>query len=203
MTAAPMCARGPGPCHPSLFYQPSDIHGEELKLLSSPFIHQRLYSPLLGPGLSLSLSFSFVIFFTQKVGLLGRVISPSQGRYLHTGQHKRRINAHTFMPWVGFEPMISAFERAKTVHALDRAVTVIGTEFFIIQFSPVTFYIALLNSNYPLQHPFSATSQSSGQYSYFVFGTSQVQISACTSTTLKGFMFYSAILCKCRDITSN
>jgi hypothetical protein len=27
---------------------------------------------------------------------------------------------------MGFEPMIPAFERAKTVHALDRAATVIG-----------------------------------------------------------------------------
>jgi hypothetical protein len=34
-------------------------------------------------------------FFTQTVGLLGRVISPSQGRYLYTGQHKHRINAYT------------------------------------------------------------------------------------------------------------
>jgi hypothetical protein len=30
------------------------------------------------------------------------------------------------MPWVGFEPTIPAFERAKTVHALDRAATVTG-----------------------------------------------------------------------------
>jgi hypothetical protein len=30
------------------------------------------------------------------------------------------------MPPVGFEPTISALKRAKTVHALDRAVTVIG-----------------------------------------------------------------------------
>jgi hypothetical protein len=30
------------------------------------------------------------------------------------------------MPQVGLETTISAFERAKTVHALDRAVTVIG-----------------------------------------------------------------------------
>jgi hypothetical protein len=30
------------------------------------------------------------------------------------------------MPRVGFEPTIPAFERVKTVHALDRAVTVIG-----------------------------------------------------------------------------
>jgi hypothetical protein len=31
--------------------------------------------------------FSFLIY-TQSVGLLGRGISPSQGRYLHTEQHK-------------------------------------------------------------------------------------------------------------------
>jgi hypothetical protein len=30
------------------------------------------------------------------------------------------------MPLVGFEPMIPVFERAKTVHALNRAATVIG-----------------------------------------------------------------------------
>jgi hypothetical protein len=29
------------------------------------------------------------------------------------------------MPRVGFEPTIPAFERAKTVHALDRAATVL------------------------------------------------------------------------------
>jgi hypothetical protein len=33
--------------------------------------------------------------FTQTLGLLGRVISPSQGHYLHTGQHRHRINAYT------------------------------------------------------------------------------------------------------------
>jgi hypothetical protein len=55
------------------------------------FSFQWLYSRLLGPGLF----FSFVIIFTQTVGLLGRVISPSQGSYLHTGQHRHRINAHT------------------------------------------------------------------------------------------------------------
>jgi hypothetical protein len=54
------------------------------------FQFQWFYSPLLSP----SLFFSFVIFFTQTVGLLGRVISPSRGRYLHTGQHNHRINAY-------------------------------------------------------------------------------------------------------------
>jgi hypothetical protein len=48
------------------------------------FIHQWLYSHLLGLGIF----FSFVIIFTQTIGLLGRVISPSQGRYVHT-QHKQ------------------------------------------------------------------------------------------------------------------
>jgi hypothetical protein len=86
--------------------------------INHSLIHQRLYTSLLGPGLF----FSFVIFvFTQTVGLLGRGIGPSQGLYLQTGQHKQ-----IYIPWVGFEPMIQAFERLKTVHALDRAVTVIG-----------------------------------------------------------------------------
>jgi hypothetical protein len=39
-------------------------------------------------------AFSLSWSFTQSVGLLGRGISPSQGRYLHTGQHKHRLNAH-------------------------------------------------------------------------------------------------------------
>jgi hypothetical protein len=32
------------------------------------------------------------------------------------------------MPRVGFEPTIAVFKRARTVHALDRAATVIGDE---------------------------------------------------------------------------
>jgi hypothetical protein len=31
------------------------------------------------------------------------------------------------MPQVGYEPMIPVFERAKTVHTLDRAATLIGS----------------------------------------------------------------------------
>jgi hypothetical protein len=40
-------------------------------------------------------------------------------------QNKR---TQTPMPQVGFEPTIPVFERAKTVHASDRAASVIGTE---------------------------------------------------------------------------
>jgi hypothetical protein len=35
---------------------------------------------------------------SQTAGLLGRVISPSQGRYINTEQHKHRINAYTHTP---------------------------------------------------------------------------------------------------------
>jgi hypothetical protein len=35
------------------------------------------------------------------------------------------------MPSVEFEPTIPVFERAKTVHALDRAATVIGSLHYI------------------------------------------------------------------------
>jgi hypothetical protein len=41
-----------------------------------------------------SVAFSVSWSCTQPVGHLGRGISPSQGRYLHTEQHKHRINAH-------------------------------------------------------------------------------------------------------------
>jgi hypothetical protein len=39
-------------------------------------------------------AFSASWSYTQSVGLLGRGISPSQGLYLYTEQHKHRINSH-------------------------------------------------------------------------------------------------------------
>jgi hypothetical protein len=65
------------------------------KFRATIFFFQWLYSPFLGPGLI----FQFLDLFTQTVGLLGRGISPSQGLYLYTGQHKHRkthkhINIH-------------------------------------------------------------------------------------------------------------
>jgi hypothetical protein len=53
----------------------------------------------------------------QSVGLLGRGINPSQGRYI------TQTDIHALS---GIQPMIAVFERAKTFHALDRATTVIG-----------------------------------------------------------------------------
>jgi hypothetical protein len=61
-------------------------------MVPDPFIHLSMaLNPLLGPGLL----FGFVLFFTQTEGFLGGVNNPSQGRYLHAGQYKHRINAHT------------------------------------------------------------------------------------------------------------
>jgi hypothetical protein len=73
--------------------------------------------------------FSFLIL-RQSVGLLGWWINPLL-RPLPTHRTTLTQTKHwqTSMLWVGFEPTIPAFEQAKTVHALDRAATVIGTKY--------------------------------------------------------------------------
>jgi hypothetical protein len=43
------------------------------------------------------------------------------------GLRKRNKRTWTSMPPVGFEPTIPVFKRAKTVHDLDHAATVIGS----------------------------------------------------------------------------
>jgi hypothetical protein len=45
----------------------------------------------------------------------------------HRATQTQDESTQTSMPRVGFEPMISVFVRGKTVHALDRVATVIGT----------------------------------------------------------------------------
>jgi hypothetical protein len=68
----------------------------------------------------LPLPLQFRNLFTQTVGLIGRVISPSQGRYPHTGRHKHRTDAYRHL----------CLERNSNprsqVHALDRVAIVIG-----------------------------------------------------------------------------
>jgi hypothetical protein len=85
-------------------------------------IYQWLYSPFLGP----CLFFSFNLFYTD-------VRTPWTGdkpvaRPLPTHRTTQTQNkcTRTYMPRVRFEPTIPVFEWTKTVHALDRAVTVIG-----------------------------------------------------------------------------
>jgi hypothetical protein len=55
-----------------------------------------------------------------------------------TKTYNKRIQ--TSMPRMGFEPTIPAFERAKMVHALDRAATVIGGSFV----DPLSYLVAKL-----------------------------------------------------------
>jgi hypothetical protein len=51
--------------------------------------------------------FGFLIY-TQSVGLLGRGISPSQGRYLHTEQHKHR-DIHALSGIRAHDPSVRAW----------------------------------------------------------------------------------------------
>jgi hypothetical protein len=82
-----------------------------------------LYSLLFGLGRF----FSFLILYT--VGRTSWTGDQPVARPLPTYRtiQIRNKRTQTSMPWVGFESSIPAFERAKTVHALDHAVTVIGT----------------------------------------------------------------------------
>jgi hypothetical protein len=70
--------------------------------------------------------FSFLILYT--VGRTPWTGDQPVARQLPTHRTTQTQNkcTRTFMPQVGFETTIAAFERAKTVHALDRAATVIG-----------------------------------------------------------------------------
>jgi hypothetical protein len=66
--------------------------------------------------------FSFFILFT-----VGR--TPWAGKSIRRKTHTYTQNkrTQTYIPWVRFEPTSQAFEQVKTVHALDYAVTVIGS----------------------------------------------------------------------------
>jgi hypothetical protein len=87
------------------------------------------HSNLLNPFLLYPTMSTFFLVILHTVGLLGWVISSSQGLYPNTGQHKVRINTYTHhisVPFLGFETTIPASERVKTVHALDRSATETG-----------------------------------------------------------------------------
>jgi hypothetical protein len=77
-------------------------------------------------------TFSVSWSYTQSIGLLGWGISPSQGLYLRIEQHTHRIKAqNTESHDVRVRTTILVFERAKTIHATDRAAAVIPRGFLI------------------------------------------------------------------------
>jgi hypothetical protein len=87
--------------------------------------------------LSLGRFFSFLILYT-----IGRTpwkgdkpVSRPLPTHRITQTQNERIQ--TSIPCVGFEPTIPVFERAKIVHTLDRAATVIGSQIleFLIDIS--------------------------------------------------------------------
>jgi hypothetical protein len=88
-----------------------------------------LYSPVSALAASMNFPVSFQLLdLGQSAGLLGRVISSSQGLCLYTKTEKLTYNTNplTSKPEAGFEPTITASERAKTVHALDLSANVSG-----------------------------------------------------------------------------
>jgi hypothetical protein len=111
----------------------------------------RLYSPIQALAAAMKLSVSLQLLdLGQSVGLLGRVISSSQGLYLYTNTEKRTPNTNTkhpcpewdsnlrsrrlrkgrqFMPHTARYRDRLASERAKTVHAPHHSATVTGTLF--------------------------------------------------------------------------
>jgi hypothetical protein len=107
----------------------SELRGEAASHVHVvPMFWRTLQLPALCWALtSSSVSYIF-FFFTQTVGLLGRVISPSHGCYLNTEQHKHRINAYTNIHALSgirnHDPSVRAGE--DTVHASDRVTTVIA-----------------------------------------------------------------------------
>jgi hypothetical protein len=87
--------------------------------------------------LDLGRFFSFLIFYTvSRTPWTGDqpVARPLPAQRTIQTQNKR---TQTSMSLVGFEPTIPAFERAKTVHALDRAATVISFRHGVTEFKYV------------------------------------------------------------------
>jgi hypothetical protein len=69
-----------------------------------------LYSPW--RALAASHIGGFLIYvFRHMVGLLGRVITSSQGFYLHRTTQHRKTQKKTSMSWAGFEPTTAATNR--------------------------------------------------------------------------------------------
>jgi hypothetical protein len=96
-----------------------------IELSIYPSIHPSIYCSIAFcwalPAFSVSWS------FTQSVELFGGGINLSQRPLpAHRRAQTQNKNIQTCMLHGEFEPMIPMFERAKTVHAFDRAATVIG-----------------------------------------------------------------------------
>jgi hypothetical protein len=105
-----------------------EVHYLSMYLSIYLSIYLSLYSNLLGLGRFLS----FLILYT--VGRIpwtrDRPIARSLPTHRTTQTHKKHIQ--TSIPSEVFELTIPSFERAKTVHAIDHAATVISWKFIML-----------------------------------------------------------------------
>jgi hypothetical protein len=100
------------------------FHSVYNPLLTNP-VYLCLYSPLLEILAAFSVSWSFyTVGRTPWTG--DQPVARPLPAYRTTQTQNKRTQ--TSIPRMAFEPTIPVFERAKTVHALDRAATVIGTD---------------------------------------------------------------------------
>jgi hypothetical protein len=93
-----------------------------------PLVHLSIYLWLYSPLLDLCHFFSFLILYTVcKTPCTGDqpAARPIPTYRTTQTQNKRR---ETSLPWGGFKPTIPMFERATTLHALDRTGTVIDAK---------------------------------------------------------------------------
>jgi hypothetical protein len=82
-----------------------------------------LYSPFSGLGSF----FNFLIFYTVNRTSWTGDQSVARPLPAHRTAQTQNKGTQASVAQVGFEPTIPVFERAKTVHVLDRAATVLGT----------------------------------------------------------------------------
>jgi hypothetical protein len=100
-------------------------------LIKDPYVLLLLLLLLYGPLLGLGRFFSFLILYTvDRTPWIGdQLVTRPLPTHRATQTQNKRTQAS--MPRVGFEPTIPAFERAKTVHAIDRPVSVIGKDAYV------------------------------------------------------------------------
>jgi hypothetical protein len=113
-------------------------------------IQQWLYSPLLGHGL-----FCFCNHFYTDGSIPWKSDQPvARPLPTHKTTQTQNKRTQTSMSWMGFEPTIRTFERAKTVHALDRAATVIGATMLILSKIIYIFFYDIITNLLSLFPPF-------------------------------------------------
>jgi hypothetical protein len=108
-------------------------HPFYLKNTSRIILHFLVYLSLYGSTtlVDLAPSISFLIY-TQSLGLLGQGISRSQGRYLHTEQHKHELthrDMHTSCGIRTHDPSVRAGEYGSCLRSLghcDRLISGLG-----------------------------------------------------------------------------